>query len=486
MSALDDRVVPTITVSTCAKGAPKPVKKTIKADGAEASGEVDDSDEELDDVDRDALDDGTEPLPTIDTWTMCIRLYHGDNRPEQTGESAYTGFRTTSRTAGLPEDPETSAKGFTPSVDVAIPNRAGNHGTVCSQADINYPFCIPSTRPNTMYDFYELLVNDKCSSNQACCFTVLGKQDPGEFGIKNNMKGELGLLHTKVYRSFGFIQTSSVEEFKTAEGVSYWYDPRTGETVWEKPIEEDDDEDDVYEPLERGDDEPVEPRYTEKMIRQHLLANYEKGEDSNAMKEMKELSKISIGSLKELPGPQVAKGTKPIGFTLQTPPQSSRDKLGDDALIHKTDGNGEFKGHGRIKGTPRITPRAGPGVNNIQPTPLPAVGNNTPYKVPSLPLAKPTPLPQEGPTPRHLAVANAEVKEGPSMMQPIQVQNQSPGMMAMQQQKQAQFVPQQAPAMQQKQMLDFLRAHCSKLCRWFPQNKVRMGRVDRTRTKCCG
>ena len=39
-----------------------------------------------------------------------------------------------------------------------------------------------------MYDFYELLVNDKCSSNQACCFTVLGKQDPGEFGIKNNMK----------------------------------------------------------------------------------------------------------------------------------------------------------------------------------------------------------------------------------------------------------------------------------------------------------
>ena len=152
----------------------------------------------MDDVDRDALDDGTEPLPTIDTWTMCIRLYHGDNRPEQTGESVYTGFRTTSRTAGLPEDPETSAKGFTPSVDVAIPNRAGNHGTVCSQADINYPFCIPSTRPNTMYDFYELLVNDKCSSNQACCFTVLGKQDPGEFGIKNNMKGELGLLHKSI------------------------------------------------------------------------------------------------------------------------------------------------------------------------------------------------------------------------------------------------------------------------------------------------
>ena len=130
------------------------------------------------------------------------------------------------------------------------------------------------------------------------------------------------------------------------------------------------------------------------------------------MKEMKELSKISIGSLKELPGPQVAKGTKPIGFTLQTPPQSSRDKLGDDALIHKTDGNGEFKGHGRIKGTPRITPRAGPGVNDIQPTPLPAVGNDTPYKVPSLPLAKPTPLPQEGPTPRHLAVANRRGQGG--------------------------------------------------------------------------
>ena len=42
-------------------------------------------------------------------------------------------------------------------------------------------------------------------------------------------------------------------------------------------------------------------------------------------------------------------------------------KLGDDALIHRTDGNGEFKGHGRIKGTPRGTPRNGPESNNVQP-----------------------------------------------------------------------------------------------------------------------
>ena len=167
VSALDDRVIPTITVSTCAFGAPKPLKKSIKS--AEADADLDDENQE-EEVDREALDDGDIPLLTIDNWTLCIRLYSGENRPEQTGESAYTGFRTTSRTAGLPEDPITSANGFTPSVDVAVPNRAGIHGTVCSRADLNYPFCIPSTRPNTMYDFYELLVNDKCSSNQAHVF----------------------------------------------------------------------------------------------------------------------------------------------------------------------------------------------------------------------------------------------------------------------------------------------------------------------------
>ena len=406
VSALDDRVVPTITVSTCAFGAPKPLKKSIKS----TEDQDDDADQE-EEVDREALDDGDIALLSIDNWTLCVRLYSGENRPEQTGESAYTGFRTTSRAGGLPEDAITSANGFTPSVDVAIPNRAGNHGTVCSQADINYPFCIPSTRPNTMYDFYELLVNDKCSSNQACCFTVLGKQDPGDFGIKNNMKGDLGLLHTKVYRSFGFIQTSSIEEFKTAEGVSYWYDPRTGETVWEKPLDEDSDEEDELEPLERGDDEPMEPRYSEKMMRKHLLANYEKGEDSDTMKEMLELNKISVGLLKELPGPQVARGKKPVGASLSIPMDSSRGKLGDDALIHQTDPNGQFKTHNRIKGTPRSTPRSENPTLQMSEPPSSTFNSKMPH-VPQLPVPKPTPAPVEGPTPRHLSQAGPET-EGP-------------------------------------------------------------------------
>ena len=122
---------------------------------------------------------------------------------------------------------------------------------------------------------------------------------------------------------------------------------------------------------------------------------------------------------------------------MPTPPQSSREKLGDDALIHRTDGNGEFKGHGRIKGTPRGTPRSGPESNNVQPTALPQIGSGGggAYQVPKLPLEKPTPMPQEGPTPRHLAVGGG----GGSLPQPMMVHNQSPAMMAMQQQKQAQL-----------------------------------------------
>ena len=443
VSALDDRVVPTITVSTCAYGAPKPLKKAVTLEDAESIGGVQDEDgdaeeEEEEEVDREALDDGDLGLQSMDNWTLCIRLYNGENRPEQTGESAYTGFRTTSRTVGLPQDPVTSASGFTPSVDVAIPNRAGNHGTVCSQADINYPFCIPSTRPNTMYDFYELLVNDKCSSNQACCFTVLGKQDPGDFGIKNNMKGDLGLLHTKVYRSFGFIQTSNIEEFKTPEGVSYWYDPRTGETVWEKPLDEESDDEGEYEPLERGDDEPVEPRYSEKHMRKHLLANYEKGEDSDSMKEMKELSKISIGSLKELPGPQVAKGLMPIGMGMPTPPSSSRGKQGDDALIHRTDPSGQFKTHSRVKGTPR-----GEGGQDLPQSTSAAIGGKVP-PVPTLPVPTPTPAPVEGPTPRTLSMPQ---EEGPSV-QPHSLQSFAP-------KPHAQEQVAQTPAEQQQNMLEF-------------------------------
>ena len=71
---------------------------------------------------------------TMDAWEGCLRLYHGNNRAEQTGESGYGGFRTTSEVEGLLEIRETDPTGFTPSVDVAVPNRAGNHGTVCSQA----------------------------------------------------------------------------------------------------------------------------------------------------------------------------------------------------------------------------------------------------------------------------------------------------------------------------------------------------------------
>ena len=155
----------------------------------------------------------------------------------------------------------------------------------------------------------------------------------------------------------------------------------------------------------------MEPRYSEKMMRKHLLANYEKGEDSDTMKEMLELNKISVGLLKALPGPQVARGTKPVGASLSIPMDSSRGKLGDDALIHQTDPNGQFKTHNRIKGTPRSTPRSENPTLQMSEPPSSTFNSKMPH-VPQLPVPKPTPAPVEGPTPRHLSQAGPET-EGP-------------------------------------------------------------------------
>ncbi|CAM9728849.1 unnamed protein product [Hapterophycus canaliculatus] len=39
-----------------------------------------------------------------------------------------------------------------------------------------------------------------------------------------------------VYRSWAFLQRQILEEFETDDGVSYWFDRRTGETFWERPL----------------------------------------------------------------------------------------------------------------------------------------------------------------------------------------------------------------------------------------------------------
>ncbi len=69
----------------------------------------------------------------------------GFNRPEQTGEAQYTGFRTTESFPGRAGDLVISSGHFTPNREVAVPNEAVPILGVVSHADRNYPFCVPAT-----------------------------------------------------------------------------------------------------------------------------------------------------------------------------------------------------------------------------------------------------------------------------------------------------------------------------------------------------
>ncbi len=81
---------------------------------------------------------------------------------------------------------------------------------------------------NTSLDLYHLLITSKPSANNPCVFTVLTKQDSGQFMMGNDSSGAMGQLEMEVYRSFDFAQTGEIEEFETASGVPYWYNRRTG------------------------------------------------------------------------------------------------------------------------------------------------------------------------------------------------------------------------------------------------------------------
>ena len=169
-----------------------------------------------------------------------------------------------------------------------MPNRAGSHGTVVSNATPDYPFCVPTTKSNSEFDHYELLTHSKCSSNAACCFTNLGRQEPGQFNMKNDMKGKLGHLIMNVYRSFGYFQLNDIEEFKTPDGIPYWYNARTGETFWEQPLHDiDGDEEEEGRLIGDDDDDDNEKGlYSEARVRKHMLTNYEKDEVSETKKAM--------------------------------------------------------------------------------------------------------------------------------------------------------------------------------------------------------
>jgi hypothetical protein len=67
------------------------------------------------------------------------------NRPEQTGEAQYTGFRTCEAYPGRIGNAVIMSGHFTPNLEVAVPNEAVPILGVVSHADRNYPFCIPAT-----------------------------------------------------------------------------------------------------------------------------------------------------------------------------------------------------------------------------------------------------------------------------------------------------------------------------------------------------
>eukprot|EP00937_MAST-01D_sp_MAST-1D-sp2_P000692 g692.t1 len=169
-------------------------------------------------------------------WDMLVRHYNGNNRPQQTGETKRNGFRTTHPSAGLARDSETDALAFTPSVDVATPNLPSANRSETTHADRHYPFCEPSNRDNTTLDFFHLLLAGKSTRNQGQVFTTLGWQDPGLFGVKCDLEAPMGPCNCIVYRSWAFHQESPVEEFVTDDGLPYWYDRKTGETFWERPL----------------------------------------------------------------------------------------------------------------------------------------------------------------------------------------------------------------------------------------------------------
>ncbi|KAH8074738.1 hypothetical protein JL721_2311 [Aureococcus anophagefferens] len=178
--------------------------------------------------------------------TVCIatpvlrgdRHYFGLNRPSQTGEEHDLGFRTSAHAAGFEFIvlTTTELQSFTPSTEIAAPNMPAANTTTTTHVDHSYPFCEPSSRNNTTLDFYHLLLVDHCSPNKEQVFTNLGVQQCGQFMHGCDRAAPMGQFVSLIYRSWGFVQRNHYEEFRTDDGIAYWYNRRTGETFWERPL----------------------------------------------------------------------------------------------------------------------------------------------------------------------------------------------------------------------------------------------------------
>ena len=127
---------------------------------------------------------------------------------------------------------------FAPNEGVVSLNEPASNTSINTHVDLTYPFCEPSTRDNSSLDFYHLLLFGVFSNNHPQIFTACTLQEPGDFLRGSNMNGKLGHLVICVYRSWGFKQKETIQEFATDEGVPYWYNRDTGQTYWEKPFAE--------------------------------------------------------------------------------------------------------------------------------------------------------------------------------------------------------------------------------------------------------
>ncbi len=206
-------------------------------------------------------------------------FYYGKNRKEQTGESLFTGYQTSNWVTPFLQDPSIDSIAFLPSDTIAIANLAVTRPTVTTNADSSYPFAIPTTKENTQLDYFHLQTKVDATSNDTCIFTAVVRQDPGNYGKKDDWDSPVAGVSIQIYRSFGYSQTGEIEKHKDRYGNPFWYNRRTGETFWEPPPSNEvlaDDEDGLFR-TERVDDDydtRQAHKYSESQFRKYMASTH--------------------------------------------------------------------------------------------------------------------------------------------------------------------------------------------------------------------
>ena len=163
--------------------------------------------------------------------------YFGLNRPEETGEEEDCGFRTSEAAALPPLDTKIETKTFVPSKSILSPNTPKLLPRTKTQVDLTYPFCETKSIENSIKDLkYILEATRPCTQNKPQSFTIMTMQEPGHFMSKYNTSLPLGRLNSVVVRSWTFLQKRRIAKFYSKNGQIYWFDRRSGQTLWERPL----------------------------------------------------------------------------------------------------------------------------------------------------------------------------------------------------------------------------------------------------------